>query len=80
MGPDRAPSVAWHGTGEESAALLLAIARNCVCTVAADGSKRGFCAPHRMLIEDQRALDGLLFARHLRARWTADELGTEPCP
>ena len=32
------------------------------------------CAPHRMLLEDQRALDGLLFARRFAARFQHEEL------
>ncbi len=80
VGPERAQSVAWHGTGEESVVLLGAIARNCACGVATDGAIRRVCAPHRMLIEDQRALDGLLFARRLQARWIADEHGTTAGP
>jgi hypothetical protein len=62
----------WNGTDEEASRLLRAIERNCNCSNPVSGP-RGTCAPHRMLIEDQRALDGLLFARQIVARLTNEE-------
>jgi hypothetical protein len=60
----------FHGTTDESTALVNAIARNCGCQYALTGARSTTCAPHQMLIEDQRALDGLVFMRrrveHLR--------------
>jgi hypothetical protein len=37
------------------------------------GVRRTTCAVHRMLTEDQRALDGLLFARHMAERLLVEE-------
>lgn len=54
----------FHGTKAESAALVQAIGRNCGCQV--DGRIiRQQCGPHKMLIDDQRALDGLIFMRRM---------------
>jgi hypothetical protein len=62
----------WHGTQTESQELIGAITRYCVCPpTAADGASLE-CAPHRMLLTDQRALNGLVFARRI-----ADQLRTE---
>lgn len=58
-----ATTVAWHGTDDESTELLTAVAHNCACVISADGVKTATCEPHKMLVEDQRALDGLIFAR-----------------
>ena len=38
------------------------------------GVRLATCAPHRMLTEDQRALNGLLFARRLVERLRREEL------
>jgi hypothetical protein len=54
--------VVWTGTQEESFTLFNAIARNCACEFGLMGVKLSTCAPHCMLMEDQRALNGLLFA------------------
>ncbi len=64
-----AEQIIFGGTQAEKFALLDAINRNCLCELNIMGSRLRTCAAHRMLIEDQRALDGLLFARHI-----ADEL------
>jgi hypothetical protein len=37
------------------------------------GVRVNFCAPHRMLAEEQRVLDGLLYARRDRQRLRAQE-------
>ena len=58
-----APQVVFYGTQEESCALVNAIARNCACAWGALGVRTSTCAPHNMLISDQRALNGLLFMR-----------------
>jgi hypothetical protein len=60
-----AMQVVWHGSQQESFDLVNAIARNCTCEFGLMGVRLATCAPHRMLTEDQRALNGLLFAR----RW-----------
>jgi hypothetical protein len=37
------------------------------------GVRLATCAPHRMLTEDQRALNGLLFARRMAERLSHEE-------
>jgi hypothetical protein len=59
------PDATWHGTHSEQLDLLHAIAHNCECQVDDMGAQLEACASHRLLISDQRALDGLLFARRI---------------
>jgi hypothetical protein len=61
-------TVRWSGTSQESRDLANAIANNCTCSYGETGGRRTICAPHHMLIRDQRALDGLLFVRSIRDR------------
>ncbi len=65
--------VVWHGTQQESFDLVNAIARNCTCEFGVMGVRLATCAPHRMLTEDQRALNGLLFARRMAERLSREE-------
>jgi len=65
--------VVWHGSQQESFDLVNAIARNCTCEFGLMGVRLATCAPHRMLTEDQRALNGLLFARRMTARLRREE-------
>jgi hypothetical protein len=65
--------VVWHGTQQESFDLVNAIARNCTCEFGLMGVRLATCAPHRMLTEDQRALNGLLFARRMAERLRYEE-------
>jgi hypothetical protein len=65
--------VVWHGTQQESFDLVNAIARNCTCEFGLMGVRLATCAPHRMLTEDQRALNGLLFARRMVERLSREE-------
>jgi hypothetical protein len=65
--------VVWHGTQQESFDLVNAIARNCTCEFGLMGVRLATCAPHRMLTEDQRALNGLLFARRMAERLQREE-------
>ena len=65
--------VVWHGTQQESFDLVNAIARNCTCEFGLMGVRLATCAPHRMLTEDQRALNGLLFARRMAERLSREE-------
>lgn len=67
-------AIAWHGTREESLDLVNAISRNCACVLGVMGVRLVTCEPHRMITEDQRALDGLLFARRLAERLRREEL------
>ena len=68
-----ATSVVWHGTQTEALELLQALARNCSCVVTAEGLRVSTCRPHEMLSTDQRAVDGLLFARRIAASLLAEE-------
>jgi hypothetical protein len=68
-----ATSVLWHGSQTEALELLQALSRNCSCVVTAEGVRLSTCAPHDMLASDQRAVDGLLFARRIAARLRAEE-------
>jgi hypothetical protein len=68
-----ATNVNWHGTQEESFALISAISRNCTCEFGLMGVRLSVCAPHALLTDDQRALDGLLFARRMARRLLAEE-------
>src|SRR3982751_5854699 len=72
--------VVWHGTQQESFGLVNAIARNCTCEFGLMGVRLGTCAPHRMLTEDQRALNGLLFARRMVKRLRREEWGLRSNP
>jgi hypothetical protein len=65
--------VVWHGSQQESFDLVNAIARNCTCEFGLMGVRIATCAPHRMLTEDQRALNGLLFARRMADRLRREE-------
>jgi hypothetical protein len=65
--------VVWHGTQQESFDLVNAIARNCTCEFGLMGVRLATCAPHRMLTDDQRALNGLLFARRMQERLKREE-------
>lgn len=68
----------WHGSPEEAEELEEAIRPNCSCVFSEQDAhclKR--CEPHKMTLTDQRALDGLLAARHsrqhfLHKEWTSD--------
>jgi len=63
----------FHGDLEESTALVNAIARNCGCVYAGMGVRTSTCAPHNMLIGDQRALDGLVWMRRDAERLRREE-------
>ena len=49
------------------------LSRNCSCVVTAEGVRLSTCAPHEMLSSDQRAVDGLLFARRIAVRLRSEE-------
>ena len=53
----------WHGTPLEQRDLLRAVSRNYVREFDPMGTRLSSCPPHRMLVEDQRALNGLIFVR-----------------
>lgn len=60
-------SIQWHGTEAESEALSVAVQENCGCTFGMMGIRLTLCDAHDMLINDQRALNGLVYMR----RWLA---------
>ena len=61
----------WHGTSTEWNELAEAIEHNCTCGQRAYGATR--CPAHQLL-EDQRALDRLLFERRIVARLIGEEM------
>jgi hypothetical protein len=61
----------WHGTEEERIVLMTTINRNCTCDP--EHGTYTECAPHRMLLTDQRALNGLLWQRRLVERLLREE-------
>ena len=66
-------AVYWHGTRQEGSELLHAISAHCSCDPASKGAQARRCPPHLMLVEDQRAVNGLLFARHIVSRLLLEE-------
>ena len=74
----RVRSVVWNGTLREQLDLIAAVQHYCACQY--DGSARCIapCAGHAMLAHDQRALDGLLWSRHLRTRRLREEGVSKP--
>src|ERR1051325_10939270 len=72
--------VVWHGTQQESFDLVNAIAHHCSCEFGLMGVRLATCAPHRMLTEDQRALNGLLFARRMSERLRHEEFSRAKSP
>ncbi|HEX8967789.1 MAG TPA: hypothetical protein VF937_07920 [Chloroflexota bacterium] len=67
------PLALWHGTHSESIDFLQALARHCACKSSfTDGGRLIVCGPHHML-RNQRALDGLLFARRIHSQLFEEE-------
>jgi hypothetical protein len=62
----------WHGTAQEASDLASAVACNCTCVLEQTRMREEFCAAHAM-IDDQRTLDKLLFARFIAGRLQAQE-------
>jgi hypothetical protein len=67
----------WNGTKQESIELAEAVGRNCVCVHDANGWRTQTCAPHRMLTDDQRALNGLAFYRQIAGQLRLEEFGDQ---
>ena len=63
----------WHGTHQEASDLLTAALHHCTCILDDSGLRVTTCPPHAMVFTDQRALDGLLFARRMNGRLLAEE-------
>jgi hypothetical protein len=68
-------TTAWHGTGRETESLLEAVAHNCGCEFGVAGIRMSTCGAHQMLVDDERALNGLLFGRFLAPRLFREEMG-----
>jgi hypothetical protein len=66
-------TVQWHGTRPEGVELAATLDRHCSCEFNEQGRRVSICAPHAILISDQRAVDGLLFARRIAARLRTEE-------
>lgn len=64
----------WHGSGEEAHDLASSLANNCACEFDPYGERAWTCMAHRML-DDQRTLDRLLFARYMAERLLIQEFG-----
>ena len=69
----------WNGTHQESTDLAAAINRNCTCQYDLDEERTVTCSPHRMLTDDQRALDGLVFMRQIADRLRIEEFAAPIC-
>jgi len=75
-------SLVWNGTTEESLELLAADGNNCMCIFdfEANGARVSVCEAHAMLVQGQRVLNGLLFARRIadrliRQEWLVEDSG-----
>ena len=68
-----AQAARWNGTAEELHDLVEAGRRNCGCRMGHGGSVLTLCPVHHMIRHDQRALDGLVFARRIAARLLREE-------
>jgi hypothetical protein len=69
----RVGRVMWNGTLHEQLDLMAAVQHNCECTFDDTGKPLSTCSGHTMLTQDQRALDGLLWNRHLVERLRTEE-------
>ena len=70
------PTVTFHGTQNEDFALSIAINRNCGCVTGRLG-KLDTCQAHHMRDNDQRAVDGLVYARRMAERLLVEEFTTD---
>lgn len=67
------PQIAvWNGTEDESFDLLEALNHNCACGVGTGVMTGSSCGSHQLLAS-QRAMNGLLFARHIAKRLRREE-------
>ncbi len=66
-------TASWQGTPREYLDLTRALNRNCGCDWEFQGTRAAACPAHRMLADDQRALNGLLFARRIATRLRSEE-------
>ncbi len=75
--PTRLP--VWHGSDTEAGDLLSAAQHHCMCVLDEHDVRVRMCPSHTMVFGDQRALDGLLFARHMRQRLQTEEFNVRQC-
>ncbi len=73
-------TVAWRGTEAETERLLAAVARICGCEFGPVRVRLSTCAAHQMLVEDQRAMNGLSFGKYSAARLRREEWATQTTP
>jgi hypothetical protein len=66
-------ATSWNGTPVEYVDLTRALNRHCTCEVAPNGTLIASCEAHRMVTDDQRALNGLVFGRRIAARLQREE-------
>ena len=71
------PQTVFKGTQQEADDLNAAITRWCTCVFDEAGALTSACPPHLMMVNDQRALDGLLFMRRceqklMQGEWHVD--------
>lgn len=74
MGTLALPIAVWHGSLDDSFALAAAVQHNCECLHNEAGVVIEKCSAHK-IYDLQRALNGLLFARHLLPVLRAQEFG-----
>jgi len=65
--------ITWHGTQEEGLELLAAVVRHCTCVFDVKDARVSLCEAHTLLIQHQRVLNGLLFARRIAERLVREE-------
>ncbi len=58
-------SAVLHATQRELHDLWEAVSNHCTCRLGGASTRAGLCAAHRMLLEDQRAVSGLLYVRRV---------------
>jgi hypothetical protein len=66
-------TIAWNGTAQDSLDLMRVVNRHCSCEFGLMGGVATRCAAHRMLTEDRRALNGLLFSRRIVSKLRDEE-------
>jgi hypothetical protein len=66
--------VVWHGSAYERDLILELFAKNCTCEYHEDNQVRKVtCASHQAMLDSQRFMDGLVYARRLAKRLKEEE-------
>ncbi len=68
-----AKDIIWRGREAQAFELLQALNRHCSCVTTPRGGLKAMCPGHQMLVDDERAINGFLFARHIASRLQAEE-------